>query len=173
MQVGIDSLSPRPKDDSRRAHKKPSRLINKRRESHRLVKQQGHIISEIHTQNLPDDVIEAVLHCLTHEADCPIPQCSCRRVKSKMSDIKAIQVMESRSVAVEKFEAKKYALPSICVDNIPLPDIDKFVDSEANDSHCNVTEKVQHRQYLGALTAYDSGLSFDSVVSNDAYQEDL
>ena len=171
MQAGISSQS---KDDSRRAQKKPSRL-NKRRESHRLVKQQGHIISEIHTQNLPDDVIEAVLHCLTHEADCPIPQCSCRRVKSKMSDIKAIQVMESRSrsVAVEQFEAKKYALPSICVDNIPLSDIDKFVDSEANDSHYDITEKVRHRQHLETLTAYDSGLSFDSVVSNDAYQEDL
>lgn len=139
------------------------------------MKQQGHIISEIHTQNIPDDVIEAVLRCLTHEADCPIPQCSCRRVKSKMSDIKAIQVMKSRSVAVEQFEAKKYALPSICVDDIPLSDIDKFINSEAsaNDSHRDSTEKVQHRQYLGTITAYDSGLSFDSVVSNDAYQEDL
>ena len=104
-----------------------------------------------------------------------------------MSDIKGIQVIESGSQndhsdtsrAAEQFEAKNYALPSICVDDIPLSDIDKFIDPEANDS--DVTEKVhtplleQHtrRQHLGKLPVYDSGLSFDSVVSNDAYQEDV
>lgn len=88
-----------------------------------------------------------------------------------MSDIEAIQVVESgswnyhsdTSRAVEQFEAKKGALPSICVDDIPLSDIDRFV----------ADETVRPRQHLGTLPVYDSGhgLSFDSVVFNDPDQD--
>ena len=139
------------------------------------MKQQEHITSEIpDTQNLPDDVIEAVLHCLTHKFDCPIPQCSCRHVKLKINEIKVIQIVESGSgidhgenkimTTVEQFEAKSDVLPSICVDDIPLSDnIDKSYEADDND-----VKRVRHHQHLGMLPVYDSGLSFDSVGSNDA-----
>jgi hypothetical protein len=169
VQIKIDLSSPQPNDDSGRTLIKPSRLTSMHKESHRLVKQQGHITSEVQTQNLPDDVIEAVLHCLTHEADCPIAQCSCRRVKSKLSDIQVIDSGSQNdhgdtSIAAEKLEAKIFALPSICVDDIPLSDIDESR-FEADDSDI-IEEYVQHRRYLGTLPLYDSGL-FGSNDSED------
>ena len=179
--VQMDMPSSQRNDDSRiylrkLMHMRPTRSKRKHKETHRLVKQPDHIdsISEINTQNLPDDVIDAVLHCLTHKDDCSIPQCSCRRVKSKISEIKVIPMVKSRTgidhssntimaVAGKQFKEESHTLPSICVNDIPLPD-DNNKSFEANDSD---VIRVEHQQCLDTLT-YDSGVSFDSVGSCDA-----